>query len=504
MSLLLGIDIGTSNIKASLFSYEGREFISVSKEHPLYNPRPGWVEQNPNLWWEKVKECIGTMLASKKVVSAEIKCIGVSSQSWGVVPVDKKGEILRPALLWMDRRSTLQSKQVEEHVSKNGGTVLVDSSYIVPKILWIRENEPEVYNKTYKFLQVSSYINYKLCSAFCSDLSQEDPLQIFIENQHIFGSISDFYDSLGISPEKMPDINKSSEVIGTVTRNAAHETGLAAGTPVVAGAMDTSASALGLQIINHKQTFHVAGQAGAIGVCLNKPLFDRRLCIHNHVIPDRWLIVGAMVATGASMRWIRDLFEIEKSRNNKKPSQDTFQLLSREAERSKAGANGVLFLPYLMGERTPIWNNNARGVFFGLALNTRREDLIRAVMEGCAFALRHNIEVLKSIGIEIDEIMCAGGAVKSDLWNQIKSDVSKKILICISEFPTATLGAAILAGLGSGIFKKYCPFDFEYKHNKVFHPSADTLTRYDRLFDIYKKLYLNLINEFNELARIYS
>ena len=268
--------------------------------------------------------------------------------------------------------------------------------------------------------------------------------------------------------------------------------------------MDTSASALGLQIINHKQTFHVAGQAGAIGVCLKKPLFDRRLCIHNHVVPDRWLIVGAMVATGASMRWIRDLFEIEEPRNKKKPLHDTFQLLSTEAERSKAGANGVLFLPYLMGERTPIWNNNARGIFFGLALDTRREDLIRAVMEGCAFALRHNIEVLKSDGIDIDEIMCTGGAVNSDLWNQIKSDVSKKTLICISGFPTATLGAAILAGLGSGIYKKYCPFDFNYGHKKPYYPSTDTLIRYDRLFDIYKKLYQNLKNEFNELASIYS
>ena len=502
MGFLLGIDIGTSNIKASLFSYEGKELISVSKEHPLSNPRPGWVEQNPTVWWEGVKEAVGIALSRQSIPAKKIEGIGVSSQSWGVVPIDRRGEVLRPALLWMDRRSAVQSTQLEEHLRDKGWDVLVDSSYIVPKIAWIREHEPDVYKKTYKFLQVNAYINYKLCAATSMDISQEDPLQIFIRNRPCQRGVLDFYDSLGISPEKMIEATNSCEVIGTVTRDAANETGLAAGTPVVAGAMDTSASALGMRIIDHEQTFHVAGQAGAIGVCLDRPLFDRRLCIHNHVIPGRWLIVGVMVATGASMRWIRDLFGIAGSPKVARSSPDPFQTLSKEAARSRTGAGGVIYLPYLQGERTPIWDNDARGVFFGLSLNTRREDLIRAVMEGCSFALRHNIEVMKSMGIDIDEIFCAGGAINSAVWNQIKSNVTKKTLVCIGKLPVATLGAAILAGMGTGIYGERLPFDVPFKHLKVYRPSDDEDTPYDPLYSIYLNLYEKMKDEFRELAKI--
>jgi xylulokinase len=500
----MGIDIGTSNIKTSLFSYEGKEIVSVSKEHPLHSPRSGWVEQNPHHWWEGVRETVGIALSKKKITPTDIKAIGVSSQSWGVVPIDRQGQIIRPAILWMDRRSIEQSRKLEVHTRKEEWDVLVDSSYIVPKVLWIKEKEPENYTKTFKFLQVNSYINYRLCGETCMDISQEDPLQIFIRNQQSCSSISDFYESMGVSPDKMIDVRNSSEVIGTVTTAAAQETGLSAGTPVVAGAMDTSASALGMQIVNDNQTFHVAGQAGAIGVCLKKPLFDRRLCIHNHVIPDRWLVVGVMVATGASMRWIRDLFSDGEPIPDRQQLLNPFEMLSTEAGKSVPGANGVIFLPYLMGERTPIWDSNARGVFFGLSVKTRKKDLIRAVMEGCAFALRHNIEVMKSAGIEIDEIMCAGGAINSELWNQIKSNVTKKSLLCISALPTTTLGNAILAGLGIGVYKELFQFDTTYQEKKVFHPSAGTFARYDRIYELYKKLYKNLKNEFNELALVNS
>jgi xylulokinase len=426
----------------------------------------------------------------------------VSSQSWGVVPINEKGDALRPALLWLDRRSAIQSKDIEKRLRKNGSDVLVDSSFIVPKIVWIRDHEPDLYQRTYKFLQVNSFINFKLCSVPSMDASQEDPLQIFIRNSPHPHGIMDFYDSLGLSPEKMTDATNSNTVIGTVTRDAANETGLAEGTPVVAGAMDTSASALGMRIIEHGQTLHVAGQAGAIGVCLGRPLFDRRLCIHNHVIPGKWLVVGVMVATGASMRWVRDLFGLAVPSNSNGPSTDPFQELSNEAARSRAGADGVIYLPYLQGERTPIWDNNARGIFFGLSLNTKKEHLIRAVMEGVAFALRHNIEAMKSMGIDIDEIYCAGGATNSSIWNQIKSDITKKTLICIGRLPAATLGAAVLAGMGIGVYAKYQPFDMPFMHLETYSPNVLEETKYDQMFRIYLNLYANLKREFKALSDV--
>jgi xylulokinase len=336
------------------------------------------------------------------------------------------------------------------------------------------------------------------------DISQEDPLQIHIRNSGFFGGIPGYYETLGLSPEKMTDVKNPSELIGTLTREAALETGLAAGTPVVAGAMDTSASALGMEIVKAGQTLHVAGQAGAIGVCLDKPLFDRRLCIHNHVVPDMWLVVGVMVATGASMRWIRDVFAGTDTARNGPGEVDAFRNLSEAAGKSPDGAGGVIFLPYLMGERTPVWDYEARGVFFGMSLKTRKEDLIRAVMEGVAFALRHNIEVLRTAGIDIDEITCAGGAIHSDLWNQIKSDVTRKTLVCVGTLPATTLGAAMLAAEGIGMKIGSFQNDAMKHDRKVFRPRAETWERYDRLFEIYKKLYTNLKDEFSRLSSITS
>jgi xylulokinase len=246
----------------------------------------------------------------------------------------------------------------------------------------------------------------------------------------------------------------------------------------------------------------VAGQAGAIGVCLDKPLFDRRLCIHNHVIPGMWLVVGVMVATGASMRWIRDVFEGTDTARNGRGKGDAFQILSEAAGKSPNGAGGVIFLPYLMGERTPVWDYDARGVFFGLSLKTRKEDLIRAVMEGVAFALRHNVETLKTAGIEIDEITCAGGAIHSDLWNQIKSDVTRKTLVCVGTLPSTTLGAAMLAAEGIGMKIGSFQSDAMERDRKVFRPRAEASAHYDRLFGVYKKLYANLKEAFGELASV--
>jgi len=500
MDFLLGIDIGTSNIKTSLFNTQGKELYSSTKEYPFYNPRPGWVEQNPLDWWEGVKETIKNIIFQSRINSIHIKGIGISSQSWGVISVDKNGNILRPAILWMDRRSTEQSKKIEQHMLRNGWDVSVDSSYIVPKILWIRENECEVYKKTYKFLQVNTYINYKLSKEIFIDISQEDPLQIYIRNQKCYKSLNEFYESLGIEPEKVPDVKNSFDIIGPVSSDAAKETGLAPGTPIVAGAMDTSASALGMQVVNHGQSLHVAGQAGAIGVCQKTPVFDRRICIHNHVIPNRWLIMGVMVATGASMRWFRDELGKQELLIANQIGLDPFMVLSIEAEKSAPGAGGVIFLPYMMGERTPMWDYNARGTFFGLSLHTTKSDLIRAIMEGCSYALRHNIETLNSMGLKIEEIVSAGGAIKSDIWNQIKSDVTKKNLISIRNITTATLGAAILAGLGIGIYKEPLKFEKFILDKKTFTPRIETDKKYDCLYEIYKRLYIDLKADFNSLA----
>ncbi len=498
MAFVLGVDIGTSSIKTSLFTHAMEEVGSASQEYPLLCPRSGWVEQDANDWWNAVKSTIRAVINDNRVDAKEISGIGVSSQSWGVLPLDKKGSILRPALLWMDRRSVEQSKKMQEWF-RDAEAAIVDPSYIYPKILWIKENEKEIYEKTDKFVQVNSYINYRLCGNIAIDFSQEDPLQIFLNNTS-YTSTANFLDAFGIAGHRIPGTSNPSEIIGVVSRQAATETGLAVNTPVVAGAMDTSATALSMGITEAGESFHVAGQAGAVGICLDRPVFDGRLCIHNHVFKQKWLVVGVMVATGAALRWFRDVLGNEESRMSKELGTDAYALLSSQVSASCPGSGGLVFLPYMMGERTPIWDYEARGVFYGLSLKTKKPDLIRAIMEGCSFALRHNIETLESLGLKIGSLKSGGGAIKSEAWNQIKADITKRKIECVNCDVSASFGAAILAGLGAGVFNQSLS-NLKFAKKEIL-PNSDNAAIYDRLFDVYKKIYRNTKQEFRELADI--
>ena len=404
-------------------------------------------------------------------------------------------------MIWMDRRATEEASWLESRIG-NGCQIRIDPSYIIPKVLFIKKNFPEVYRNSKHFLQANASINYRLCQQASTDLSQEDPLQIYIGNGNQFASVDDFYDDIGVDRIKMPPRMPSSEVIGEVAQEASRETGLRKGTPVVAGAMDTSATALGMNVIDPGQTFHVAGQAGAIGVCSSEPIFDRRVCIHNHVIPGRWLIAGVMVATGASMRWLRNLLDDRGHGQSRAFGPDGFLSMSEEAAEVPVGSRGLVFIPYMMGERTPIWDFQARGILFGLSLATGRGELARAIMEGSSYALRDNIEVLESLGLRIDRVVCGGGAIKSSLWNQIKADITKRTLTAIGGDVCAPLGAAMLAAKGIGK-----PIDFEQTNVKPlssYQPNLANYPVYDCLYGVYKRLYENVKQEYKKIALVDS
>ncbi len=499
---LLGADIGTSSIKASVFTLDGKEVACSSLEYGLHFVGAGGVEQNPEDWWHAFKLVLGDMRQKTRIELKDIGGIGISSQSWAVIPLDKRGETLHSAIIWMDRRATQETEWLKKRVGDDAGKILIDPSYILPKILWLKNHDADAYNHAKYFLQASGYINYRLCERASTDLSQEDPLQIYVGNTPSFLSIESFYDSLELDQRKIPTSSVSHEVIGEVSKRAAEETGLRWGTPIVAGAMDTSATALGMNITNAGQTFHVAGQAGAVGACLGEPRFDPRVCIHNHVVPGRWLVAGVMVATGASMRWLRDLVSDETTVGLSDCTPEAFEEMSERASDVAIGSGGLVFVPYMMGERTPIWDYQARGIMFGLSLKTGKPELIRCVMEGCAYALRDNIEVLESLGIEINDIVCSGGAVKSRVWNQIKADVAKKRLFSIGTDICAPRGAAMLAGRGAGILNK----DVWKQDARCtsFEPNAHNSPAYDCLYGVYKRLYQKTKEEFKEIARTVS
>jgi xylulokinase len=341
-----------------------------------------------------------------------------------------------------------------------------------------------------------------LTGSISMDISQEDPLQIFLRNKVNYEILERLYSKLGINKSVFPEVVDSGKIIGTITSKAAYETRLHKCTPVIAGGMDTSAAAYGMGILSHNDSFHVAGQAGAIGVCSNIPVFDNRICIHNHMIPNKWLIVGVMVATGASLRWFRDQMGFEEIRKAKHDCIDPYKVLSGLAETSCEGAGGVIFLPYMMGERSPAWDSHARGTFIGLSLKTSKNEIIRSIMEGAAFALRDNIDVLSSLGLDFDRIICSGGATESDVWNQIKADVTGKEIVIAKDCHTSARGVAFMAGISTGVLSELPKNNELNLIKKIYSPQIKNKSLYEDLFNVYKGLYEKLKDDFKILSMV--
>ena len=494
--LLLGIDIGTSSVKVALFDLNGNVIVVASKEYPTFRPKPNWAEQNPEDWWTTVCSILNELFQGNTELNKNIIAIGMSSHSWGCCPLSASGSCIRPAITWMDRRATNECDMIMETVGSKY-PISIDPSYIYPKILWIKKSEPKNYAATHKFVNVAGYMNFRLTGSFISDYSQEDPFQIAIRAVTPSETKS-LCKEIGIDFEKLPSFSESFQIIGKVSKRAGTESGLRTGVPVVAGAMDTSAASLAVGAVDQGQAMYVVGQAGAIVVCTKEPYFDSRLCIHTHVIPQSWLVGGVSVATGASLRWFRDIIVGDNSMIKGNDISDTifkeedaFEILNQEAEAADSRNtrfSGPVFLPYMSGERSPIWNPSARGVFFGLSLATTRGDLVRSIMEGTSFAFKHNLDIVESIGLSPSKIMVCGGAAKSSVWNQIRADVVGKSLEVINN-EGAAAGAAMLAGIGVEAYKSIVDATKCFiRKGSRFNPIESDHTIYSRRYKIYRSL----------------
>jgi xylulokinase len=493
--LLLGIDIGTSSCKAAVFNLKGAVIGQSSKDYSVYYPAPDCVEQDPREWWEGVCNAIREILSTCNIKSEEITGIGVDGQSWSSIPVNKKGEVLYNTPIWMDTRSSEIAKRV---VARVGADKILEISgnafeptYSTPKMLWFKETKPEIYNDTYMFLQSNSYIILKLTDKYTQDFSQGYGIHAF--NMKTGKWEDGFCGELGISREKLPEIYQCHQVIGEVTGSAARETGLAAGTPVVAGGLDACCGTLGAGVIDIGQTQEQGGQAGGMSICLDQALAHPKLILSFHVVPDLWLLQGGTVGGGGCINWFKKElggFEIEQG---KKSGKDAFKIMDEEAAKISEGADGLIFLPYMAGERSPIWNKHAKGVFFGLGYNKTRAHIIRSILEGTAFALKHNLKTANEIGVNVEVLNAMGGAANSRLWTQIKSDVTGNTINVPASDTATTLGAAILAGVGIGVYK-----DFEEAVNKtikisrVHKPDMEKNKIYNKYYEIYIELYEKL------------
>ncbi len=503
--LLIGIDIGTTSTKAVLFDSQGIPLAEASQEYPTTYPQANWATQDPEDWWRATCAVLPRLFAASGRNPGDVAGLGISCQAPTMTAVDRNGDPLYPAMIWMDRRSEAQCTWLREQVGEeaisqiNGGRI--DPYYLAPKLLWFKEHEAALYRQTHQIVQANGYIVHKLTGAFCMDSSHGPITSLFDSRQEQWSE--QLLTRAGIDPDKLPPVRPCATVVGTVTASAAAATGLAAGTPVIAGMTDGTAAGIEAGLVNVGDGVEMTGQSTVLLICSDRPYAGRDLIPLGHAIPGRFLVIGALVASGGALRWFRDqLGEIERQ-EAARLGVDPFELLSKAAASSPPGANRLVFLPYMYGERSPIWDSDARGVFFGLSLATQKADLVRAIMEGAAYGLRHNVEVAAQAGFVANSLGCVGGGARSAVWNQIKADVLNRPIHLPQAATGAPFGDAIVAAAGVGLYPSVeAAVNRMVKRGTVYQPQPDWVARYDALYAIYVGLYPALRASFKALAAV--
>ncbi len=501
---LLGVDLGTSACKAALFERDGRVAATGTAEYPVYYPHPGWAEQDPNDWWDGFCKAVHLALENGAIDPAQIAGIGIDGQSWSAVAVDEKGKVLTNTPIWMDMRAEQICEKIREEVGADAifdlsGNAL-QPSYTTAKILWYREEMPGVYAKIARILQSNSYLVYRLTGVFSQDISQGYGLHCF--NMRTGNWDEDMCEKLGIPLPFLPPISPCDEIIGTVTRQAAGECGLAEGTPVVAGGLDAACGALGTGVLHDGETQEQGGQAGGMSICTETYRADPRLILGFHVVPGKWLLQGGTTGGGGVMRWIEREFGDYERLESEKSGKSSLALLDEIAANVPAGSEGLIFLPYMSGERSPIWDANAKGVFYGLDFSKTKGHIVRAAMEGTAFSLRHNLEAAREAGARAKVLRAMGGSANSVLWTQIKADVTDRMIVVPFSDTATTLGAALVAGVGVGVYSDYEEaVRASVRETRRQEPNPKNRSVYQRNYEMYLKLYENLKDMMAEYAR---
>ena len=487
---LLGIDIGTSACKVTVFDEDGAVLAQENRSYRVYYPQKGWAEQNPEEWWDAICDGIKEVLAVDGVSAERIAGIGVDGQSWSAIPVDRNGKVLCNTPIWMDTRA-------REICDRAGGEIGEDTifevsgnaflpSYTTPKMIWFREHRPEIFENTYRFLQSNSYVVFRLTGVMSQDYSQGYGIHFFNMKTLAYDEV--LAEKMGLSQELLPPLYACDAVVGEVTEEAAEITGLRVGTPVVAGGLDAACGALGAGVYRAGQTQEQGGQAGGMSICTDQALAHRQLILGAHVVPGLWLLQGGTVGGGGTLKWFRQEFGRELS----------FDELTAEAQEVSAGSDGVVFLPYMAGERSPIWNPDAKGVFYGLSFDKTRGHVIRAILEGVAYSLEHNMRTAAQTGVTVEVMNAMGGAANSVLWTQIKADVTGKVIQVPASDTATTLGAALLAGVGCGVYQNYQEaVERTVRIIRVQNPDPKNHEIYRKYMELYLKLYEDLKETFS-------
>ncbi len=494
---LLGIDVGTGGSRAVVIDEVGRVVTSATIEHaPFDSPQTGWAEQDPRDWWRASAAAVRAVLANGEVRAEEIACIGLTGQMHGAVLLDEHDEVLRPAIIWCDVRTDAQCREITRQVGAEKLIQLVLNpalaGFTLPKLLWVREVEPELWARVRSVLLPKDYVRLKLTGDRATDVADASGTLLLDVRARKWSP--EMLAHAKLDEKLLARVYESQEVTGGVSAAGAEATGLRAGTPVVAGAGDQAAGAIGMGIVRPGSVSATIGTSGVVFAATDRPALDPRGRVHTfcHAVPERWHVMGVTQAAGLSLRWFRDRFGTADN-NGKGDDRDPYERLVAEAATAPVGANGLFWAPYLMGERTPHLDPHARGALVGLTASHTRAHVIRAILEGVAFSLRDTLTIFAEMNVPVETIRLGGGGARSKLWQQIQADIYGQSVELVEADEGAAYGAALLGGVGAGTWPSVdeaCSAAIRVREKIAPEPAARSLM--DQHYKTYQLIYPSL------------
>ena len=498
MKYIIGLDIGTSGVKCILIDTNGTVVASATKGYPLYTPRPGWAEQDPEDWWQAVVEGLKDILSTAEIDAADIVGVGFSGQMHGLVALDENDQVIRPSILWCDQRTQKQCDWITEQAGGREALLAYTNNpmltgYTGGKILWLREVEPENFARMKSFLCPKDYIRFRMTGKKLMDVSDASGTSLFDTRNRVWATEL-ITKVAGLDMSIFPDVVESTAYAGAVTEEVAALTGLPAGLACYAGGGDAVVQATGSGLVQPGILGVVIGTSGNVSMGINhyedNPNGDLQMYCANE--PGAWIAIGGTLSAGGSYRWYRDTLCENAQAEAKETNVNIYDIMGKQAEASVPGAHGVVFAPYLTGERCPYPDANARGCFYGLSLTTTRADMTRAVMEGITFSLNQIIEIFRNFA-DNTKIYASGGGAASKFWRQIQADVFQLPVYTMSAASEGgAYGAALIAGTGAGLWKNLTEATSVLKEETLVEPSAVIPEGYAKSYSIYKQLYPSL------------
>ena len=507
MNYLIGIDVGTSATKTVLFEESGRAVASASQEYPLYQPKNGWAEQKPEDWRDAVLHTLSQVVKESGVLKEDIKGIGISGQMHGLVMLDEANEVLRPSIIWCDQRTGAEVEDMlkimprEDWIAVTANPPL--TGWTAAKILWVKKNEPELYNRCRHILLPKDYIRLILTGDYATEVSDASGMQLLDVTNRCWSE--KVLEKLDIDRELLGKVYESCEITGTLLPEVAERTGLSEATKVAGGAGDNAAAAVGTGVVRDGTAFTTIGTSGVVFAHSSQVTIDPEGRVHTCccAVPGAWHVMGVTQGAGLSLKWFKDNFCQDYIEEAQKQGVDVYDLINRDVKEIAPGSDKLLYLPYLMGERTPHLDPDCRGVFFGLSAIHTKAHMLRAVMEGVSYSLSDCNDILKEMGIEVDEMMACGGGGKSPVWRQMLADMYDCQVKTIEQTEGPALGVAILAGVGCGIYDSVeAACDTMISEDKVTGPQSQQAELYRKYHSLYKKLYRDLKDSFKQLAAL--